>query len=76
MVTCCQRWVPKTEFSQLSKDISLLQGAMLLQICMRFEAVHRNVDKCGLEVFLAESTVHVVKNLLRIGPPLMPTCKL
>ena len=28
-----------TEFSQLGKDISLLQRAMLLQIYMRFEVV-------------------------------------
>ena len=33
-------YLKKTEFSQLSKDISLLQRAMLLQIYTWFE-VHR-----------------------------------
>ena len=40
-------------FSQLSKDITLLQSATLLQIYTWFEADHvRDLPKCGLEVCL------------------------
>ena len=51
----------KQQISRLSKDISLLQYSMLLQV-YRFEVVHRYRTNVALKFFFAECTVTVVKS--------------